>query len=151
MTTLMLPIPAAFVESLQLRLRRISAAGAEEIIRAFGTAVSRDDTTLQLGRASLEVADACSGFSALYATVAFACILAYATVSRTRKAAILMAAVPASVGSNIVRCALLVLLVDFRGTSILATFIHQLSGILTILVAGSILLAIAHEGKEKPA
>lgn len=151
MALLMLPIPAAFVETVQLKLRRISAAGAEEIVRAFGTTVSREDTTLQLGNASLEIADACSGFSALYATIAFACILAYVTVSRTRRTAVLLAAAPAAIASNVLRCSFLAVLVDSRGSSVLETSIHPLSGILTILLAGIILSMLARERMERAA
>ncbi len=44
----MLPIPAAFIESFTLLLRRISAAGAEPVIALFGGPVARVDTTLFL-------------------------------------------------------------------------------------------------------
>src|SRR5271167_1509233 len=103
----MLPIPAAFVERFMLLLRTISAAGAEQVIALFGVPVIREDTMLFLPATSLVIADGCSGFSALYACVTLALVLAYMNPSWPRRVVTLAAAFPIAIGCNILRCAVL--------------------------------------------
>jgi len=135
----MLPIPATFIERLMLLLRRISAAGAEQVIALFGVPVGRQDTTLFLPSSSLAIVDACSGFSALYACITLALVLAYMNPSWPRRLLMLMAAFPIAMACNILRCAFLALIVQRWGAGILHTVLHPASGLLTFITAAVLL------------
>ena len=132
---LALPIPLSFTEQIHLMLRHIATAGTAAIVPALGVPVFAEGTTLNTAHGALEVADACSGFSTLYAAVAVAMLTAYQSASPARRALVLLGAAPIAIASNIVRVVLLVMLVAWRGADILETFVHPLSGIMTFALA----------------
>lgn len=131
----MLPIPLAVTEGLHLVLRHVSAAAAATIVPWLGIPVYAEATTLHIANATLEVADACSGFSTLYAAMATAFLVAYTAAGWRRKVAVLVLAAPIAVGANILRVVLLVGLVYWQGTDVLATSLHSASGMLTFALA----------------
>lgn len=132
---LMLPIPLAVTERLHLVLRHIAAEGSAWLVPLLGIPVYKVETTLQLANARLLVADACSGFSTLYAAGAVALLTMYLAASTTRRWLVALLFVPIAIAVNIVRVSLLVVLVYFQGTDVLATKLHEASGIATFLVA----------------
>jgi len=148
-TALMLPIPLALTESLQMRLRELTTMSAAAVIPRLGVPVFSEGTTLHLPSASLLVSDACSGFSTLYAAVVVASLTAYNTTTVWRRVLVLIAAPPIAVGANIVRVALLSLLVNWQGTRVLETWLHQGSGILTFFLALPIIFWLG--GTSRPA
>ena len=105
---LTLPIPLAFTESIHLILRHIATDA---------------------------VAWLCSGFSTLYATITVAVLTAYFCASIPRRIAVLLVAVPLAIGVNIVRVLVLTLLVHWVGLDVLETSAHEISGMLTFVVA----------------
>ena len=132
---LALPIPLSFTESIHLVLRHIATAATAWVVPMFGVPVYVEGTTLNTAHGALEVADACSGFSTLYAAVAVAMLTAYQSASPMRRALVLAGAAPIAIASNILRVILLVLLVAWRGGDILDTFVHPLSGIMTFALS----------------
>lgn len=141
-TAFALPIPLALTEKLHLALRHVTTDLVTPVLSAMGVSLFAQGTTVQLANATVEIADACSGFSTLYASVAFAFLLAYFSPSPGRKVAVLAVAAPIAILSNVARMILLLLLVVWRGPEILDTFIHPLSGMLTFAVALPVLLWI---------
>ena len=131
----MLPIPLGVTERLHLALRHLTAAGVSEFLAVMGVPIFLENLTLQSGESRLFVADACSGFSTLYAALTVACLTAYFCPVPWRRAAVLLAAAPIAIGANILRVALLVMLVRWYGEGILDTSAHELSGILTFVLA----------------
>jgi exosortase/archaeosortase family protein len=81
------------------------------------------------------VADACSGFSTLYASVAVAFLTAYSTQSTSRRALVLALAAPLSIIANVLRVTFLVLMVVWSGEEVLETWIHPASGMATFALA----------------
>lgn len=132
---LTLPIPLVFTESIHLTLRYIATDSVAWLLPFFGVPVFATGTLLQTPNGYLEVADACSGFSTLYATVTVAILTAYFCEHKGRRALILLIAAPLAIGVNIVRVLLLSLLVDWFGIDILGTSAHEISGLLTFVVA----------------
>jgi exosortase len=130
-----LPIPLTFTEQIHWQLRQIIAVASAEIVPLLGVPVFRDGTSLHTTNGVLEIADACSGFSTLYAAVAVAALTAYSAESRTRRALVLLSAVPLAIAANLLRVTALILLVVWNGSAILETPIHPLSGIATFLLA----------------
>lgn len=142
---LALPIPLSFTERIHLVLRHIATAGAAWAVPMFGVPVFAEGTSLSTAHGTLEVADACSGFSTLYAAVAVAMLTAYQSASPARRALVLAGAVPIAIASNLLRVIVLVLLVAWRGGGILDTFVHPLSGIMTFALALPIIFWLGGE------
>ena len=127
----MLPIPAALIEPALLWLRMVATDTAASIVAFLGIPVLAERTTLHLPNASLEVSDACSGFSTLYAALALACLTAYGSADTRRRVLVLLLAVPFAITANILRVSLLVLLVWWQGRHVLDTGLHVFSGVLS--------------------
>lgn len=132
---LTLPIPLVFTESIHLALRHIAADSVAWLLPFFNVPVYATGTLLEIPNGSLQVADACSGFSTLYATVTVAILTAYFCPDNYRRILVLFLAVPIAIGVNIIRVLLLTLLVHWVGLDVLATSAHEISGLLTFAVA----------------
>ena len=130
-----LPIPLALTEHLHLILRKIATLSTAYVVPKLGVPLYVEGTTLYIPRGVLQVADACSGFSTLYAAVAVACLVAYTCPDPRRRVLALLAAVPLAIGANIIRVILLVLLVQWQGMGILGTSWHMTSGLFTFALA----------------
>lgn len=143
-----LPIPLAFTETAHLILRKIATFGAVNIIPHLGISIYAEGTVLHTPRGELMVADACSGFSTLYASVAIACLVAYRCTSPRRRLAVLLAAAPVAILANMIRVSLLVVLVDWQGVEILGTSWHTISGLFTFALALPIIFWLGREPLE---
>jgi exosortase len=132
---LTLPIPLSFTERIHLALRHVATDATAWVVPMFGVPVFVEGTTLNTAHGTLEVADACSGFSTLYAAVAVAMLTAYQAASPARRVLVLLGAAPIAIAANILRVVILVLLVVWQGGDILETFVHPLSGIMTFVLA----------------
>jgi exosortase len=142
-----LPIPLALTEQVHLVLRQITTAAVTPLLSATGVSLFSQGTTIFLANATVEIADACSGFSTLYASMAFAFLLAYFSSSNRRRVLVLAVAAPVAIAANVLRMLILLHLVVLRGPQILDTFIHPLSGMLTFAIALPLLL---WAGGDKP-
>lgn len=144
---LTLPIPLAFTESLHLALRHIATKSVAWLLKLFGVPVFSYGTTLEVEGGNLMVADACSGFSTLYAAITIAILTAYFCHSTWRRLLVLLIAAPLAIAVNIVRVLVLTLLVNWFGLDVLATSAHELSGLLTFMIALPIIFLL---GKNPP-
>ncbi|MDF1584224.1 MAG: exosortase/archaeosortase family protein [Methyloprofundus sp.] len=130
-----LPIPLAFTESIHLTLRHIAAKSVGWLLRQLGVPNFTSGTLIEIPNGALQVADACSGFSILYATVTIAILTAYMCPSIMRRVLILVIAIPLAISVNIIRVFVLTMLVHWIGLDVLATSAHEISGLLTFVVA----------------
>jgi len=146
----MLPIPLAFTERLHLVLRHIAAEASAWLLPWFGVPVFKEGTTLHIANATLQVADACSGFSTLYAATAVAVLTAWTTASAVRRALVLVLAAPIAIAANIFRVVLLTLLVYWQGTDVLATSLHTLTGLLTFALSLPVVFWMGQVPKATP-
>jgi exosortase len=131
----MLPIPLVLTERLHLLLREIATAATASVVPLLGITVFTEGTTLHLREGVLQVSDACSGFSTLYASCAVAALTAYSCNHWRGRLLAIASAVPLAIGANILRIVLLVLAVRFLGMGSLDTWIHPGSGMLTFAIA----------------
>jgi exosortase len=143
---MMLPVPAGFVAKLHLVLRHVTAAAVEQIVPLFGPAIAREGTLLYLPKTLVSVADACSGFGTLYASVATTLILAQLVRTRARRIALFAACLPVALITNWIRVSALVLIAHYWGPEWLHTKMHEGTGFATFVVALAVLFAIA--GRE---
>jgi exosortase len=139
---LTLPIPLVFTEAIHLILRHIATKSVAFILSEMGIPVFTSGTLLEIEGGTLMVADACSGFATLYAAITIAILTAYFCTSIKRRIILLLIAAPLAIGVNIIRVLVLTLLVNYYGLNILATSAHELSGLLTFMVALPILFII---------
>jgi len=142
----MLPIPAAFIDWLNLLLRRVTAAGAEQLMPLFDVPVGRLNTTLVLPTGPFFITDACSGFSILYASFTLALILAYVHPSWPRRVITLVAVFPITMALNILRVAFLVVMVQHWGVGFMDTPMHPASG---FVAGGAAIVLVAVLGGMK--
>ncbi len=147
-----LPIPLVFTESIHLALRYIATDSVAVLVSLLGIPIFAEGTALEIPNGTLQVADACSGFSTLYAAVTIACMTAYFCPDKRRKILVLLVAVPLAIGVNIVRVLVLTLLVYWFGLDVLKTSAHEISGLLTFMVALPIIFWLGHvpAKAEKP-
>jgi exosortase len=132
---LTLPIPLVFTESIHMALRLIATKSVAWLLNLFGVPVFSKGTLLEVEGGSLMVADACSGFATLYAAMTIAILTAYFCNSTSRRILVLLIAAPLAIAVNIMRVLLLTLLVNWFGLDILKTSAHEMSGLLTFMVA----------------
>ena len=130
-----LPIPLSMTEQIHMQLRIITTVATGWIVPMFGIPVFVEGTTLHLPLGPLEISDACSGFSTLYASGAVALLTAYSASTWRRRALVFLSAAPLAIGANILRIVALTLLVMWRGAEVLDTFLHPLSGMMTFALA----------------
>jgi exosortase len=143
---LMLPIPAGFIAPLHLTLREISAWGTWNVVPLFGIPIMLEGTVLHLPRNTLLVADACSGFSTLYAAVTTALILAHWSQSKAKKFVVIVSAIILSAICNIARVTTMALLIHYKGAELLKTPLHEISGVAAFIVTLALLFAIGGPG-----
>ena len=105
-----------------------------------------EGTLLHLPRNSLLVADACSGFSTLYAAVTTALILAHWSQSKAKRFVVILSAIILSVICNVARVTALTLLIHHTGVELLKTPLHEISGLATFIVTLALLFAIGGRG-----
>jgi len=146
-----LPIPLGMTETLHLVLRHLTVAATTALMPYLGITVFTEGTTLHLVNGSLEVADACSGFSTLYAAFAVATLAAYTAASTTRRVLVLLAAAPIAIASNVLRVILLIVMVHGWGPDSLHTILHPLSGMMTFALALPLIFWLGGPGSPRRA
>jgi exosortase len=144
-----LPIPLGMTEQIHLQLRLIATAATAWVIPFLGIPVFAEGTTLHVAAGPIQVSDACSGFSTLYAAGAVAVLTAYSVPGWQRRTMVLLAAAPLAIAANVLRIVGLVALVVWSGPEVLDTFIHPLSGMLTFALALPIIFWLG--GDARPA
>lgn len=125
----MLPLPSMVIQPVLFVLRKVSAFGTEQFMHLIQVPVVRQGTELIFATTKISIVDACSGFSTLSATVAFACILLYLQPMRIwRSIAFVAAAFPVALFANVLRCSTLSLLAAYVDAGLLETRWHEASG-----------------------
>jgi exosortase len=126
-----------------LVLKKTTALAVEPLLTFLGIPVIREETLLVLSNASFLVADACSGFSTLYAAVGISVVLAAYARSWPRRILLLAAAWPLAIACNIVRVTILVVVANYYGLGLLDTPFHAASGIVTFWAVLALLILMS--------
>lgn len=141
LSLLMVPVPITLAG--HFYLKQTTAAAVAPLLSALGIPVLREQMVLHLPRTSFLIADACSGFGALYAAVGLSVVLAATARSHWRKLVLLAAAPCLALACNVVRVAVLVGMAHFLGLGILDTRFHEASGVATFGAVLVLLFLIA--------
>jgi exosortase len=145
-----LPIPLGMTEQIHVQLRLLATAATSSIVPLLGIPVFAEGTTLHLAPGPLEVGDACSGFSTLYAAAAVACLTAHSSPTWSRRALVLLVAAPLAIAANVARIVMLVVMVVWQGEQVLDTFIHPLSGMMTFALALPVIFWLGGDAHARP-
>ncbi len=140
---LMLPLPYAWLTPLHYWLRIATAHGTRLLLEVTGRPTLLEGTTLRIPQAEVEIAEACSGYSALYAAIVLALVLCYLGTSWRRRTLLLVAAPFVALFGNMLRAVWLVLAIERMGPGVLETPIHQLTGIVAFAGTLIVLLLLA--------
>lgn len=144
-----LPIPAAFLQQIHLHLRLWTTWGCVWVLHGLGLPALQEGTIIHLANGALKVVEECSGFSALYAAVTIALVLAYLSRSPGRRVVILLAAFPLALACNVVRVAALAILAERYGYQLFDTPVHVLSGWVSFVMTLALLFLIAEVGARR--
>ena len=133
----LLPLPTSLANTLQLPTA--TAAGVEWMTEWFGIPVVREGRLLELPDTSFGVSANCSGFSALYASVALVLVLGSASRSLPRTGLLLLSVWPITVLANTLRTSALIFICYEKGIGFLDTPLHGISGIIAF---GAVIAAV---------
>lgn len=130
---LMIPVPNAVAS--HVYLRQITASAVGELFAVLGFLHVREGTVIQTPDQIFVVADACSGFSTLYASLSVALILGAMAGSFRLTGILLAAAIPLAVAANILRVLGLIVGTELMGIWVLDSPLHAASGVATFLIS----------------
>jgi exosortase len=145
---LMVPIPNAVAS--HMHLRQMTASVVAPLFSLLGFLNFRDGTVIQTPDQVFVVADACSGFSTLYASVSVAIILGAMGGSLRLAALLLAASVPLAMAANILRVLGLVVATQLMGVWVLDSPLHVASGMATFFISLGGLFWLYGRWKEQP-
>jgi exosortase len=146
---LMIPIPNAVAS--HVYLRQFTAEAVGWIFGVVGFLHVREGTVIQTPGQIFVVADACSGFSTLYASLSVALILGAMARSLRLTALLLVAAVPLAMLANILRVLALIVATEWLGVWVLDSPLHAASGVATFGISLGGLFWLYGRRKERPA
>jgi len=130
---LMIPLPNAVASHMYLRQVTTSVVGPA--FSALGFLNLREGTVIQTPNQVFVIADACSGFSTLYASLSVALILAAMAGSLRLGLLLLAAAVPLALAANALRVLGLIVATELFGTWVLDSPLHAASGVATFFIS----------------
>jgi len=126
---LAIPLPAVVVTHATMPLQLIASQVAAGVLQACQVSVLREGNLLMLNRVTLEVADACSGLRSLVSLVSLTAVCAaFFSMSPSRVALLMVAAVPIAIVGNGLRVAATGLLSTWIGEAAARGFVHDLTG-----------------------
>ena len=150
----MVPLPPALLDPLILRLQLSVSAAAVSALQRMGFAVLREGNVVLLpGNQQLFVDEACSGITSVVTLLPLGAVLAHLTVRGwVPRTALMLAVVPVAMFGNWLRVLGTVAAAQRFGTErVLAGPLHESAGLLTFLLACSLLIGLAALLRGRPA
>lgn len=140
----MVPLPSFFVDALTGPLKQSVSEIAEHVLYAVGYPVARNGVVLSVGQYQLLVADACSGLQSMFSLSALGMLYLYlrARASFVHNILMLASILPIAFAANIVRVITLILVTYHLGDEAGQSFLHGGAGIVLLMVALAILIAL---------
>jgi exosortase len=138
---LAIPIPNAV--GTDLYLRHATAAIVEPLVSALGFVTFREATVISVPNHTFVVADACSGFNTLYASMATAIVLACYVKTTGQRLILLLVAPLLALVANSLRVLSLVLLTMEWGNWVIDSPIHPGSGVAAFALAVGVLFVLS--------
>lgn len=142
----MIPVPPELLTPLLVRLLLVVSWGAAAVLELVGVVVARHGNVLVLSDgASLMVAEACSGLTAILTLLPIAVLVAYlAPLSAARRIALVALALPIAMVANLLRVILTAVAAQvWDARTVTADPWHSLGGLLIYAFACLLLLFVA--------
>jgi exosortase len=122
---LMIPIPAIVFYPVAFKLQLLATRLGVAALELVRVPVLREGNVILLPRATLEVAQACSGIRSLMALFTLSLIYGYfVTTSRTERCLVAIVSIPIAIVANAVRVAATGLAVEFIGPYMASESVH---------------------------
>jgi exosortase len=140
----MVPIPLDWVSPLLVRLLLVVSSMAAALLPILGVPVARNGNVLVFqDGASLVVAEACSGLTAILTLLPIAVLIAHLSRLRpARRAALVACALPIAMGANLIRVVLTALAAQvWDASTVTSDPWHSVGGLLIYAIACLLLLA----------
>lgn len=132
----MIPVPAIVWNAISFPLQLLATKAAALVIQVMGIPVLREGNTLHMANIELEVVDACSGLRSFITLMALTSAYAYFTsLGRIKKWILFASALPIALVVNIFRLSFTASLAYVGWTEFAEGFIHELSGMVTFMLA----------------
>lgn len=140
----LIPFPSVFVDAVTGPLKQAVSFVAERVLHAAGYPIGRTGVVLTVAQYQLLVADACSGLNSMLSLSALGLLYLYLVRrdSVVHNALIVAAILPIAFAANIVRVIVLILITYHFGDEAGQSFLHGAAGIVLVLAALLLLLAI---------
>jgi exosortase len=142
--SLMIPPPRVLMYEALFRLKLLVTNVAVALLQAGGAIVAAEGNEVLLPNHSLFVTDACSGLTSIVTLLPLACIVAYfLSHGIWRRVVVVASVVPLTVGANVLRVIVTVLLVSSWGAESAQGVLHETAGVATYLVGTFAVIGVA--------
>lgn len=133
----LIPLPSIFVDWVTGPLKVFASSIAESILYAFDYPIARVGVTMVMGKYQLLVADACSGLRSIFSLFALGLVYMYLLQRRNyfHNTVLILSIIPIALITNTIRVLMLVLIIYHFGEQVGLGFVHDLSGLLTFVLA----------------
>jgi len=136
------PLPNVWLGHVTGTIQAISTVGASSLMSLLGFPVLRHGNVLSVPGATLEVANACSGFHKMVSLLAFAALYGFlSTESLPKRLLLLAAALPIALMANVLRISSLIGAATGGGLPLLHVF-HDPAEVVAIGIAFCLFIAI---------
>lgn len=136
------PLPNVWLGHVTGTIQAVSTVGASSLMSLLGFPVLRQGNVLSVPGATLEVANACSGFHKMVSLLAFAALYGYlSTSSPLKRLLLLLAALPVALLANVLRISSLIGAAAGGGLPLLHVF-HDPAEVAAIGIAFCLFIAI---------
>jgi exosortase D (VPLPA-CTERM-specific) len=137
----MFPLPTVLYQPLSAQLQLFSSQLGVWIIRLLGISVFLEGNVIDLGSYKLQVAEACDGLRYLFPLMVLGFIAAYFFKGDFwKRVAIFLSTVPITILMNGLRIGVIGILVEYRGPSMAAGFLHDFEGWAVFMVCTGVLV-----------
>ena len=140
----MVPLPYQVQTLLGGQLQRVATVAGTYLLQTVGIPAIAEGNTILLSNEPIEVATACSGLSMLMTFVALSAAVAYLVRGWPERVAVLLAALPIAVVSNVLRIAVTGVLFEYNQGKLARQVFHDGAGYLMMPLGLLMLLLLLH-------
>ena len=145
----MVPVPDSLLNLVSFPLQLLATKISAGLIQFCSIPVYREGNMLYFMQTQLEVAEACSGIRSIMSLTMLGIIFAYISSGTwSRKAILILSAIPIALLANILRVSGTGILAHFFGDRVARGFLHEFSG-LTVFLFGLGLLFLVYSLLKK--
>ena len=144
-TIFMIPMPVTLYDWLTFPFKKMATIIAVAVISAFSVPVYREGNVIHLSKATLEIANACSGLNTMIAVLALGVVWSYFMLHvRWKQIVFVFMLLPIAIIANAVRIITTAFIANFYSEKITQGLLHEFSGAVFVLVVAFSLIILSH-------